>query len=375
MNLETTLSLVGGLVGLVVGGELLVRGASRLAGAFGISPLVIGLTVVAFGTSAPEMAVSVSAVLAGQPDIAAANVIGSNIFNVLFILGLCALLAPLVVSARLVRVEVPLLIAVSTATMLLANDGRISRPEGLALFAGLLAYTAWAVRDSRRETAAIQAEYAQEFGPNARPDAVHGGGARGPGGLVGAAILVVGGLAVLVFGARTFVAGATALARVLGVDEVVIGLTVVAAGTSLPEVAASVIATIRGERDIAIGNVIGSNLFNLLGILGVAAVVGPEGLVVAPSLRALDLPVMVAVAVACLPLFFTGFTIARWEGGLFLAMYVAYTAYLVLASTRHAALPAFSATMLEFVLPIVVVTIAVLVIRSLRGERPNTAAR
>jgi cation:H+ antiporter len=375
MNLELVLPLVGGLIGLVVGGELLVRGAGRLATAIGISPLVIGLTVVAFGTSAPEMAVSVSAVLAGQPDIAAANVIGSNIFNVLFILGVCALATPLVVSARLVRVEVPLLIAVSTATMLLANDGRISRLEGLALFAGLLVYTVWAVRDSRRETAAVQAEFAREFGPDARPEAVHGAGRPGVLGLAGAALQVIGGLVVLVFGARMFVAGAIALARMIGVDEVVIGLTVVAAGTSLPEVAASVIATIRGERDIAIGNVIGSNLFNLLGILGVAAVVGPGGLVVAPSLRALDLPVMVAVAVACLPLFFTGFAIARWEGGLFLAMYVAYTAYLVLASTRHAALPAFSATMLEFVLPILVVTIAVLVIRSLRGDGSGTAAR
>ena len=366
MNLELVLPLVGGLIGLVAGGELLVRGAGRLAAAVGISPLVIGLTVVAFGTSAPEMAVSVSAVLAGQPDIAAANVIGSNIFNVLFILGVCALATPLVVSARLVRVEVPLLIAVSTATMLLAHDGRISRLEGLALFAGLLAYTVWAVRDSRRETAAVQAEFAREFGPEARSQAVHGGGKPGVLGLTGSALQVIGGLVVLVFGARLFVAGATALARMIGVDEVVIGLTVVAAGTSLPEVAASVIATLRGERDIAIGNVIGSNIFNLLGILGVAAVVGPGGLVVAPSLRALDLPVMVAVAVACLPLFFTGLTIARWEGGLFLVMYIAYTAYLVLASTRHAALPAFSATMLEFVLPLLVVTIGVLVVRALR---------
>ena len=158
----------------------------------------------------------------------------------------------------------------------------------------------------------------------------------------------------------------------MGVDEVVIGLTVVAAGTSLPEVAASVIATIRGERDIAIGNVIGSNLFNLLGILGIAAVIGPEGLLVAPALRALDLPVMVAVAVACLPLFFTGFTIARWEGGLFFALYVAYTAYLVLASTQHAALPAFSATMLEFVLPLTGVTLAVVGWRAWR--RPGGVA-
>jgi cation:H+ antiporter len=171
-----------------------------------------------------------------------------------------------------------------------------------------------------------------------------------------------------------FVAGAIALARMIGVDEVVIGLTVVAAGTSLPEVAASVIATLRGERDIAIGNVIGSNLFNLLGILGVAGAVGPEGLLVAPSLRAFDLPVMVAVAVACLPLFFTGLTIARWEGGLFFAMYAAYTAYLVLASTRHAALPAFSATMLEFVLPILVVTLGVLVVRALRGDAARPPA-
>jgi cation:H+ antiporter len=186
--------------------------------------------------------------------------------------------------------------------------------------------------------------------------------------------LVAAGLVALVLGARAFVAGAIVLARGLGVDEVVIGLTVIAAGTSLPEVATSLIATFRGERDIAIGNVIGSNVFNLLSILGLAALVTPGGLTVAPSLLRFDLVVMLAVAVVCLPLFFTGWRIDRWEGGLFLAAYVAYTTYLVLDAAGHAALPAYSLVMGAFVIPLVAVTITVVATREWhRGRSPGSA--
>jgi cation:H+ antiporter len=355
----TVALFLAGIVLLVAGAEALVRGASRLATRAGISPLVVGLTVVAYGTSAPELAVTVGAAASGQTDVALGNVVGSNIANVLLILGLSAVIAPLVVAQQLVRFEVPLLIGVSTVVLLLALDGRIGRLEGGLLAAGAAAYTVFTVRQSRRETAAVRAEYAEAFPPAA---------AR-RGALALDAVLVLGGLALLVLGARWLVAGALAAATALGVSELVIGLTVVAVGTSLPEVATSVLAAFRGERDIAVGNVIGSNLFNLLAVLGLGALLAPGGLPVAMGALDFDLPVMVAVAVACLPIFFTGHLIARWEGWLFLGYYGAYAGYLILAASEHDALPAFSATMLGFVLPLTAATLGLLVVRALRARR------
>ncbi len=352
-----------GLVLLVVGAEALVRGASRLALALGISPLVVGLTVVAFGTSSPEMAVSVQSASSGAVDIAVGNVVGSNIFNVLFILGLSAALVPLIVNQQLIRLEVPIMIAVSLLLYGLAWDGAISRGEGWLLFAGIVLYTVFQMWQSRRATKALQAEYEQEFG-------VRPGGARAWAVNIG---LVVAGLAMLVLGSRWLVQGAVALAEWLGLSELVIGLTIVAAGTSLPEVATSAIATLRGERDIAVGNAVGSNIFNILAVLGLAAIVAPEALPVPVASLRFDIPFMVAVALACLPIFFTGATIARWEGWLFLFYYVAYTAYLVLASVQHDSLPAFSAVMSLFVVPITVLTIGLIALRELRRSRQPEA--
>ncbi|GAB4433752.1 MAG: calcium/sodium antiporter [Chloroflexi bacterium OHK40] len=360
MDLLTLAMLAGGLIVLVVGGELLVRGASAVAAAIGISPLVIGLTVVAFGTSSPELAVSVQAGLSGNGDIAVGNVVGSNIFNVLFILGACAIILPLVVSRQLVRREVPVMIGVSLLLALLAMDLRLGFVDGALLFVGIVVYTAWSIVQSRRETA--QAREGAE--PVSR---------SGPGATLRNLALIVVGLALLVLGARWLVDAATSLARALGVSDVVIGLTIVAAGTSLPEVVTSIIATLRRERDIAIGNVVGSNIFNILGILGISALVTPGGLTVAPSIENFDIPVMIAVAVACLPIFFTGMSIARWEGGLFLGYYLAYTTYLILAATQHDALPAFSGAMAMFVLPLTAVTLLVLGAQALRGRRPEGA--
>jgi len=355
-----------GLVLLIFGAEALVRGASRLASAVGISPLVIGLTVVAFGTSAPELAVSVASSLAGQADLAVGNVVGSNIFNILLILGLSALVAPLIVSQQLVRLDVPLMIGVSALVFLFALDGSIARLEGAVLFAGVVTYTTFLAIQSRRESnKAVQREYEQEY--RARPA-----------GLAQIALnlaLIVVGLGMLVVGSRWLVDGAVALARALGVDEVVIGLTIVAGGTSLPEVATSVMASIRGERDIAVGNAVGSNIFNLLSVLGLAAIVAPNAVDVAPSLLAFDMPVMLAVAIACLPIFFTGYTIARWEGLIFLGYYAAYTLYLVFDATQHALLPAFSSVMLAFVVPITVLTLAVTVFRQMRAPSLPKRAR
>jgi cation:H+ antiporter len=350
-----------GLVLLVAGADALVRGASRLALSFGVSPLVVGLTVVAFGTSAPEMAVSVGAARSGSVDIAIGNVVGSNIFNVLFILGAAALIAPLVVNAQLIRQEVPVMIAASMLLILLCADGGISRVDGTVLFALLLAYTVFLVVQSRRQTSATRAEYAEAVGESVPGEA---GSRRSAS--VG---YVIGGLALLVLGAQTLVGAAVTIAALLGVPELIVGLTIVAAGTSLPEVATSIMATIRGERDIAVGNVVGSNTFNILGVLGVSALVAPSDLPVARSVLAFDLPVMTVVAVACLPVFFTGRTIARWEGTVFLGYYVAYTAYLVLAMQRHEATEAFSDAMLWFVLPITLLTLVVSLAGELKARR------
>jgi cation:H+ antiporter len=355
--------LVVGFVLLVGGAELLVRGAVRVALAAGIPELVAGLTVVALGTSAPELAVGVGAALAGQPDIALGNVVGSNILNVLLILGLSALLVPLTVARRLVRLDVPLMIAVSLLTYLIPLDGRVGRFEGALLAGGLAAYVAWSIRVTQREAA---------------PASPVEGDPRLPGRCrwvwwASSVALTLAGLGLLTLGARWMVDGAVVLARSLGASELLVGLTVVAAGTSLPEVATSVVAAVRGQRDIAVGNVLGSNLFNLLGVLGLSAVVSPQGVTVAPTALSFDLPVMVAASVACLPVFFTGYTISRVEGALFLIYYVAYVAFLVLGASGHPAQPLFGAGVAWLAIPLTALGLGLATWRSLKLRKLSSA--
>ena len=352
---------VAGLVALIAGAELLVRGSSKLALSFGISPLVVGLTIVAFGTSAPEMAVSVGAVLDGQTDIALGNVVGSNIFNVLFILGLSALIVPLVVHQQLIRQEVPIMIGASVLLLLLSLDGVLSWIDGAILVVLMVAYTAFLVIQSRSQAQAGNTEFDVENKP-AKPGAWD---SRWPAQLG----LISFGLFLLVVGSDWLVGSAVEFAKVMGVSDVVIGLTIVAAGTSMPEVATSVMAAIKGERDIAVGNVVGSNTFNILGCLGISGLVsGNLGLGVPSSVLAFDIWVMLAVALACLPVFMTGREIARWEGGVFLGYYLAYVAYLILAAQQHDALAPFSAAMMGFVIPLSLVTLVVSLLRRAPGR-------
>lgn len=345
------LLFIAGLALLISGAEMLVRGASRLALAFGIPPLVVGLTVVAFGTSSPELAVSVKAALSDQASIAVGNVVGSNIFNVLFILGLSALLVPLVVSQQLVRLDVPLMIALSAIVMILSLDGRLSHVDAFALVSALAMYIGWQIYGARKNSGSSQAPVAPGAGKTAW--AVNLG-------------LVIGGLVFLVLGSRWLLESAVAFAAWLGISELVIGLTIVAAGTSLPEVVTSVIAAIRKETDIAVGNVVGSNIFNISGVLGVAGMVAPGGIEMSAAVVTFDLPVMFAVAVACLPIFFTGGIISRPEGALLLAYYVVYTLYLIMAASHHDALSEFGRVVLYFVIPLTVVTLVTVVLRELR---------
>jgi cation:H+ antiporter len=354
--MHNLLLFTAGLVGLVLGASLLVRGASKLALSFGISPLVVGLTIVAFGTSAPEVAVSVGAVLDGKTDLAVGNVVGSNIFNVLFILGVSALITPLVVNLQLIRQEVPIMLGASLLLLALGLDGTLSLWDSAALFTLLVAYTVFLVVQSRRQSAAEQAALSEDIAaaPTGAWDSK----------LPVQLLLIAAGLVALVLGSDWLVTASVAFAKQLGVSDLVIGLTIVAAGTSMPEVATSITAAIKGERDIAVGNVVGSNTFNILGCLGISGLVsGDMGLVMPASLMAFDIWVMLAVALACLPVFMSGREIARWEGGVFVAYYVAYVAYLILAAQQHDALGAFSTAMLSFVVPITVVTLVVMMIR------------
>ena len=355
------ITFLAGLALLIFGADLLVRGASRLSLSLGIAPLVVGLTVVAFGTSAPELAVSVKGALDGQTDIAMGNVVGSNIFNVLFILGVSALLAPLVVDRQLIRQEVPIMVGLSALVLWMAMDRSISFADGAVLLGALLAYIFLLYRQGKNAAAAEVSDPLLSNAPGLL--------SRLP---VQLALIVVG-LAMLVLGSRWLVDAATIFATMLGVSPLVIGLTIVAAGTSLPEVATSVIAALRGEREIAVGNVLGSGIFNLGAVLGISAMVSGSGLQVPSSLLAFDLPVMLAVAIACLPVLFTGHLIARWEGAVFLGYYVAYTTYLVLNAQDHDALDEFTLVMSTVVIPLTVLTLAAVGWRELkRWRQPRT---
>ena len=313
MSIPVVLSLVVGLVLLVAGAEGFVRGAAKLAAVIGLSPLVIGLTVVSYGTSAPELAVSLQASFQGQAEIALGNVIGSNIFNILMTLGIAALVVPLTVAQQIIRLDVPIMIGVTVLMLMFAADGELGRLDGLILLAGSLVYTAFLVYQSRKESnVSVQEEYEQEYAETAQRSWRLA--------LKNVAILVVG-LTVLVLGANLLVFGATAIAESFGVSQLIIGLTIIAVGTSLPELATSLVACYRGERDIAVGNVVGSNIFNILTILGVTATF--HGVPVSNAAISFDIPVMLAVAIASLPIFYTGNRISRWEGLLFISYYVA----------------------------------------------------
>ncbi len=359
MSFEALSACVLGLIALAVGARFLVDGSSRLASALGISPLVIGLTVVAFGTSAPELAVSVHAASAGQPDIAVGNAVGSNIINVLLILGASAVITPLVVSQQLVRMDTPLMIGACVLVYVFAADGLLSRVNGLILFACVVAYTVFAIRVSKRESAGVEQEYAREYGEAK---------VTGPRTWVLMLAAILAGLGLLVLGSRFLVEGASEIARAYGFSELVIGLTIVAGGTSLPEIATSIAASARREPDIAVGNVVGSNLFNMLAVLGLSSVFSPAGVPVSRAALAFDIPVMIGVCVACLPIFFTGYRIARWEGALLLAYWLAYTAYTIFDARGHEASSHLTVVMMEFVIPITLITLATITVRHMREK-------
>lgn len=342
------LALLGGFVGLIAGGELLVRGATTLALAAKVSPLVIGLTVVAFGTSTPELAVSLQSCYAGKTGLAIGNAVGSNNSNILFILGVSALAGPLMVSSRLFKLDIPVMIASAFLLWYMAFDGVLTRVEGIVMAVGLVGYFYWTITKGRKESRA-EAELS-EILPGV-DDEVQPSSAKTV--LISIGQLIVG-LVLLVMGSDWLVSACVEIATYFGVSELVIGLTVVAIGTSLPELVTSLMAAVRGQRDLAVGNVVGSNILNILCVLGLSAAVAPEGIGVEPQSIVFDIPVMVAVTLVCLPLFITGFAINRSEGLAMFLYFIGLIAGLVIMATNN--ITPSPAVTIGFVVPLLVIT-------------------
>lgn len=305
--------LISGTVLLYFGAELLVKGSANLAMRCGVSALVAGLTIVAFGTSAPELVVSIKAALDGLGDIAVGNVIGSNIFNIAIILGLSALIHPMKVHLNVLKVDTPVMLASSVLLMAVLHDLYVSRVEGIFLFAGIIAYMTFTIITARR-TGETKVDFPlEQLTPKKKVTPVLD------------IIFVIGGLCLLALGSRFFVNGAVSLARAIGVSEAVIGLTIVAVGTSLPELATSIIASIKKEEDIAIGNIIGSNIFNILAILGTSSTITPLN---ASGVGQISLYFMLGTTVLLMPFMRTGFVLNRIEGLMLLIVYGGYMYYL-----------------------------------------------
>ena len=353
--------ILAGLAILIVGAQLLVKGASRLALALGIAPLIVGLTIVAFGTSAPELAVSIQSSLAEKTDLLLGNAVGSNIYNVLFILGVCATITPLAVAPQLIRLDVPIMVGAALTLLLMAQDGVLNRLDGAILVGALAAYMLFVIVQTRKEKTRVKDDYAEQIDESIRPDRrfwLHG-------------LFILAGFALLGLGSDVLVGGAVAIAQALGVAEVIIGMTVVTIGTTAPELSACLMAAWKGERDIAVGNIVGSNLFNILAVLGVGALVAPQGIEVGPRMLSFGIPVMSIVLFACLPVFFAGQAIRRWEGVMFLSFFAIYLANLVLEEIQDERVLTLQNAVVWFIAPLAIVTVAVSVWREFR--KPTTA--
>ena len=385
-------SFVVGIAGLVLGGHLVVDGASKLGARAGLTPTVIGLTIVAAGTSAPELAVVLQALGRDDAPLAIGSIIGSNIANVLLVLGLVAAIGAIRVTSRIVWVDIPIMIAASVGLLVLSLDHQLGRTDGLVLLAALIGFVIWTLRTAPRAAP----ERAQTPSPAtgagtpassdaAAPTAMATGAPadRGtPTGVdvrsrtwfraVAQAASLLAGVGALAVAARFVVAGAEGIASTLGVPELIVGLTIVALGTSAPEIVTSIIAAVRGQRDLAVGNAVGSNIFNILLVLGASSAIA-GGIPISADALELDLPIMVVTAIACLPIVFWDHTLDRWEGGVFVAYYLAYLVFLVLDGTGHRASDPFAFVMVSFVAPLTLLTIIVFGIRK-RAARPGSAA-
>ena len=318
--MPAALWIILGLAGLVVGAELIVRHGAKLAARLGVPSIIVGLTIVSLGTSAPELAVGIDAVRSGAGSLALGNIAGTNVANLLLILGLSAAIRPLSIQRQTIRIDLPGMAIASLLLLALSLDGQLTVLDGMVLLAVPLAYIALLIRTARRDPPQVGAEYESEFSD--RPP-------HPAGEVVLRLVLVVTGIALVVLGADWLVRGSVDAAQALGVPDSLIGLTIIALGTSAPELATTVVATVRGDPDIAIGNLIGSSTFNLTAILGTSLLFAHQPVVLDPELLWFGLPVMVAVALICIPVFISGRVVSRLEGGLLVTGYLAYLTYLI----------------------------------------------
>ncbi len=344
---------------LTLGADLLVRSAAVMAERLGLSRLIIGLTVVAYGTSMPELAVSVGSAFWGRDSVALGNAIGSNVFNVLVVLGGASLIRPLGISRQLLRLDVPVMIFTAVLALVVSLDGGIGRGDGILLLALAVVYTFALVREARKDDASQTEESFQVEDPAVASTRS----------TLSNTLMLLLGFVLLIVGSRFLVDGAVSIARWLGLSELMIGLTVVAAGTSMPELATSFVASWHQHRDLAVGNVVGSNIFNVLVVLGSAAALSPHGLHVPRGVLTFDIPVMIAVSIACLPVFFTGWEISRAEGIVFLGYYAVYVVYLALHHTGHDAANLVGAAIIDFAAPLTVIMLAIFAARQIVGGR------
>lgn len=341
----TIVLFILGLVGLIAGAELFLKAVDHFGLKWGVSPLIMGLTVVAFATGAPELAISVKAAFSGSADLVLGNIIGSNIANILLILGITAVISPLNITRRVVSIDVPIVIVASAAVYIMALDGGLSTIDGVILLLGFVAYSYFTFVQIKKNTG--DGEVEEVFQYEMSPDEL----ARGAYFYVQNIGLLLIGLVLIVLGSNWMVDSAVTIARILGLSELVIGLTIVSIGTSLPEVATSLSAARKGKADIAVANVMGSNLYNMLLTLGLTLVIAPNILAVSEDAITLDLPFMVAVSIACIPIFIAGFNLTRMDGSIFLIYYTTYLTYLVLDALGSPIVEAMQTIMMFAVIP------------------------
>lgn len=323
MSFSPLLIFLGGLVVITIGAELLLRSASRLAALLGIQPIIIGLTVVAVGTSLPELAVGVAAAAGGSGELAIANIAGTNIANILLILGLSAAIRALPLRQLSIRLDVPLMIATSVVLLIMAADGQLGKGDGTLLILAAIGYFVLLVRITRREKTDIKQEYAEEYSPGVLFKRT------GRWTTLLNLVMLAAGIGLTIYGAELLVEGAVAIARALGVGDAIIGLTIVALGTSAPELATTLVATYKDDRDVAVGNLLGSCIANILLILGVTCIASPSAIEVSREILLFDLPLAAAVAIACYPVFRSGQQVSRLEGIIFVTLYLIYIGVLV----------------------------------------------
>lgn len=343
----TIVQFILGLVGLIAGAEFFLKAVDRFGLKWGVSPLIMGLTVVAFATGAPELAISIKAAFSGSADLVLGNIIGSNIANILLILGITAIISPINITRRVIKIDVPIVITISVALFLMSLDGGLSTVDGVILLMGFLAYSYFTYvqiknnfDEEENEDEAFQYELSSDDLANGTVFYIKNGG------------LLFSGLALIVLGSNWMVDSAVIIARILGLSELVIGLTIISIGTSLPEVATSLSAARKGNADIAVANVMGSNLYNVLLTLALTLIIAPNVLAVSKDAITLDLPFMVLVSMACIPIFVAGFNLTRVDGALFLGYYVTYLTYLVLNTINSPIVSAMRGIILYAAIPL-----------------------